>query len=91
MTEALACLWICTDIFIQILIFLESHETHFSFVFPQGDSGGPLVTRNKTGQYVLAGIVSQGNGCGNKDYPGLYANMRYPPYLAWVKKVAFTA
>ncbi|XP_045129243.1 clotting factor G beta subunit-like [Portunus trituberculatus] len=55
----------------------------------QGDSGGPLVTRDFRGRFVLAGIVMQGNGCGNKDFPGLYVNMRYPPYLAWVKNVAF--
>ncbi|XP_045128933.1 venom protease-like [Portunus trituberculatus] len=55
----------------------------------QGDSGGPLVTRDSRGRYVAAGIVSQGHGCGHKDYPGLYANLRYPAYLAWIKKVAF--
>ncbi|XP_063849982.1 clotting factor G beta subunit-like [Scylla paramamosain] len=55
----------------------------------QGDSGGPLVTKDVGGSFVLAGIVVQGNGCGNKDFPGLYANMRYPPYLVWIKNVAF--
>ncbi|XP_063849955.1 venom protease-like isoform X1 [Scylla paramamosain] len=56
----------------------------------RGDSGGPLVIQNGLGSYVLAGIVSAGNGCGHKDYPGLYANLHHPPYLAWIKKVAFT-
>ncbi|KAK8406189.1 hypothetical protein O3P69_007129 [Scylla paramamosain] len=56
----------------------------------QGDSGGPLVSQDARGSYVLAGVVSRGYGCGHKDYPGLYANLRYPPYLAWIKKVAFT-
>ena len=59
------------------------------FLFSQGDSGGPLVTRNFEGTFVLAGIVAQGNGCGTKDFQGLYVNMRYPPYLAWIKNVAF--
>lgn len=55
----------------------------------QGDSGGPLVTQDDSGRFMLAGIVSRGYGCGHKDYPGLYANLRHPPYLAWIKKVAF--
>ncbi|KAG0710853.1 Clotting factor B [Chionoecetes opilio] len=56
-----------------------------------GDSGGPLVTQDVQGRYVVAGIVSQGRGCGHKDYPGIYVNLRYSPYLAWIKKVAFNA
>lgn len=55
----------------------------------QGDSGGPLVTQDSRGHFVLAGVVSKGYGCGHKDYLGLYVNMREPPYLAWIKKVAF--
>ncbi|XP_069184936.1 venom protease isoform X2 [Procambarus clarkii] len=55
----------------------------------QGDSGGPIVTQNSVGRYTLAGIVSRGYGCGHKDFPGLYVNMRHPQHLAWVKKVAF--
>ncbi|MPC31463.1 Transmembrane protease serine 9 [Portunus trituberculatus] len=57
----------------------------------QGDSGGPLVTEEANGLFVLAGIVSQGYGCGHKDYPGLYVNIRHKAYLAWIKKVAFTS
>ncbi|XP_042217617.1 clotting factor G beta subunit-like [Homarus americanus] len=55
----------------------------------QRDSGGPLVSRNSAGQYTMAGVVSRGVGCGLKDFPGLYANIREEQYLAWVKKTAF--
>ncbi|KAK8720211.1 hypothetical protein OTU49_013514, partial [Cherax quadricarinatus] len=55
----------------------------------QGDSGGPLVGLHSAGYYTLAAVVSRGYGCGHKDYPGLYVNLRNPPYLAWIKKVAF--
>ncbi|XP_050721194.1 clotting factor G beta subunit-like [Eriocheir sinensis] len=55
----------------------------------QGDSGGPLVTEDARGHFVLAGIISRGYGCGHKDYPGLYANLRHPPYLSRIKKVVF--
>lgn len=55
----------------------------------QGDSGGPIMSPKKDGRYVLAGIVSRGYGCGLKDYPGLYVNVRNASYLEWIKKVAF--
>ncbi|XP_063850050.1 trypsin-5-like [Scylla paramamosain] len=57
----------------------------------QGDSGGPLVSKDANGRFVLAGIVSRGYGCGHEDYPGLYASIRHPPYLAWIKEVAFSS
>ncbi|KAK7076696.1 CLIP domain-containing serine protease [Halocaridina rubra] len=54
----------------------------------QGDSGGPIVYRSN-GKYTINGVVSRGYGCGLKDYPGIYANIQYPDYLAWIKKTAF--
>merc|ERR1719454_2327343 len=50
----------------------------------QGDSGGP-VTCLRNGQPILAGIVSWGEGCANKGYPGVYANTY--AYLNWIKSV----
>jgi len=54
-----------------------------------GDSGGPLMIRSRNNLYYLTGVVSHGAGCGLKDYPGLYAPLHNPAYLAWIKKVAF--
>ncbi|XP_063849922.1 venom protease-like isoform X2 [Scylla paramamosain] len=56
----------------------------------QGDSGGPIMSQDALGRFMLAGIVSQGYGCGTKDYPGLYVNIRNPLYLTWIKKIAFS-
>jgi secreted trypsin-like serine protease len=36
----------------------------------QGDSGGPLVVQNNNGIFEQVGIVSFGEGCGWKGYPG---------------------
>ena len=36
----------------------------------QGDSGGPLMSGGR-----LVGLVSFGNGCGLKDYPGVYSRV----------------
>ncbi|RXG71056.1 Clotting factor B [Armadillidium vulgare] len=40
-------------------------------------------------EYVLAGIVSRGFGCGIKEFPGLYIPINKPNYLQWIKDVAF--
>lgn len=57
----------------------------------QGDSGGPLQiqTNIHDDKWQLAGIVSQGYGCGLKNFPGLYVPIRNKAYLQWIKDVAF--
>merc|ERR1712198_776258 len=43
----------------------------------KGDGGGPLACQDPvTGQYVLTGITAFGIGCGNKDVPGVYADVQ---------------
>jgi len=49
----------------------------------QGDSGGPFVC-NDNGKAVIAGVVSWGNGCALKDFPGVYARTTH--VLDWIKE-----
>uniref|UniRef100_UPI00358FE550 trypsin-2-like isoform X2 n=1 Tax=Myxine glutinosa TaxID=7769 RepID=UPI00358FE550 len=46
----------------------------------KGDSGGPLVCDGK-----LQGIVSWGEGCSEKDKPGIYAKVFGA--MSWIKKI----
>jgi len=48
----------------------------------RGDSGGGLVI-NYRGHRYLEGIVSWGEGCGNRKKPGVYT--RIPSYLDWIR------
>jgi len=52
----------------------------------QGDSGGPLAWLDpKTDQVKLSGVVSQGAGCAQPYFPGVYADVANQ--LDWIKEV----
>lgn len=51
-----------------------------NLLLQQGDSGGPLICQDK-----LAGVISFGEGCGQKDYPGVYANIS--TYKEWIRDI----
>lgn len=53
----------------------------------QGDSGGPLFARTAAG-YTQAGVVSFGNGCAAKGYPGVYAEVNNPSMSSFIAKAA---
>jgi len=53
----------------------------------QGDSGGAFVRQIRRGrklQWVVAGVVSWGEGCAQKDKYGYYT--RVYPFIDWIKK-----
>ncbi|KAK6028799.1 trypsin, partial [Ostertagia ostertagi] len=51
----------------------------------QGDSGGPLACQEDNEPYVLAGVISWGDGCAQKAQPGIYTMIA--PYLSWIEGI----
>ncbi|WP_413559882.1 serine protease [Bdellovibrio sp. HCB209] len=49
----------------------------------QGDSGGPMVIKTTDNKVLLAGVVSWGMGCGEPNYPGVYAKVN--SVTEWIK------
>ena len=47
----------------------------------QGDSGGPLFTVN-SGTFTVLGVVSSGEGCALKEYPGIYTRVSF--FESWI-------
>merc|ERR1711978_46903 len=51
----------------------------------QGDSGGPLIVKGSDASGdIQVGVVSWGNGCADREYPGVYA--RVSSQIDWINK-----
>ena len=50
----------------------------------RGDSGGPLALQDQKNSYIQIGVVSWGEGCARRGYPGVYT--RVTSLLPWIRQ-----
>lgn len=54
----------------------------------QGDSGGPIFVKKDNGRISQIGITSFGNGCGAKNFPGVYTEANSEGIRAFIYRAA---
>jgi secreted trypsin-like serine protease len=54
----------------------------------QGDSGGPIFVQKPNGRVSQIGITSFGNGCGAKNFPGVYTEANSEDIRPFISKTA---
>jgi secreted trypsin-like serine protease len=67
---------------------MRFYELIWVFANIKGDSGGALIQRDASGRATLVGVVSVGNGCGRRGYPGIYTKASF--YIDWIQKTIST-
>jgi secreted trypsin-like serine protease len=70
----------------QKVIFISFCSLSYHSLFLdtcQGDSGGPLMMFTSSNQWLLVGLTSNGVGCAQAAYAGVYT--RVAAFQSWIK------
>ena len=51
----------------------------------EGDSGGPMVVQRRDHRFMLAGVISWGIGCAEKNQSGVYTRISY--FRDWINQI----